>query len=120
MGWQETRNGGEEEDGRVLVPGAEVGHLVLWRLRDYTGDNRWGAADAESGDLEVIAAAVLGRSGHTGYSAAFDKAVTHPVGDPLILDRVRLGKEWRGFGLGPILAAEAKRDELHLMQHCAQ
>lgn len=99
----------EEGDGGASAPGAEVGHLMLWRLRDYTGDDRWEAADAESGDLEVIASAVLGRSSDTGYSAAFDKAVEHPVGDLLILDRVTLDRAWRGFGLGPVLAAEAIR-----------
>lgn len=101
----------EEGDGGGHAPAADskIGHLILWRLRDYTGDNRWEAADAESGDLEVIVSAVLGRSGRTGYSAAFEKAVTHPVGDLLILDRVSLDKAWRGFGLGPALAAEAIR-----------
>ncbi|MFJ8749935.1 hypothetical protein ACIREO_11445 [Streptomyces sp. NPDC102441] len=99
----------EDENSRAPAAGTEVGHLILWRLRVYTGDNRWEAADAESGDLEVIASAVLGRSGHDGYSAAFEKAVTHPVGDLLLLDRVSLDKTWRGFGLGPALAAEAIR-----------
>ncbi|WP_208860829.1 hypothetical protein [Streptomyces griseoflavus] len=99
----------EDEESRAPAAGAEIGHLILWRLRDYTGDNRWEAADAESGDLEVIAAAVLGRSGREGYSAAFEKAVNHPAGDLLILDRVSLDRAWRGFGLGPILAAEALR-----------
>jgi GNAT superfamily N-acetyltransferase len=101
----------EEEDGGSHAPaaGSKIGHLILWRLRDYTGDNRWEAADAESGDLEVIVSAVLGRSGRTGYGAAFEKAITHPVGDLLLLDRVSLDKEWRGFGLGPALAAEAIR-----------
>ncbi|WP_367038157.1 hypothetical protein [Streptomyces sp. Je 1-332] len=101
----------DEEDGDSHAPaaGTEVGHLILWRLRDYTGENRWEAADAESGDLEVIASAALGRSGRDGYSAAFEKAVTHPVGDLLLLDRVSLDKVWRGFGLGPALAAEAIR-----------
>lgn len=101
----------DEEDGEshAPAPGTEVGHLILWRLRDYTGDNRWEAADAESGDLEVIASAVLGRSGRDGYSAAFEKAVTQPVGDLLLLDRVSLDRAWRGFGLGPVLAAEAIR-----------
>ncbi|MBB5938949.1 hypothetical protein [Streptomyces zagrosensis] len=81
-----------EGDGGGRAPAADskIGHLILWRLRDYTGDNRWEAVDAESGDLEVIVSAVLGRSGRTGYSAAFEKAVTHPVGDLLILDRVSL------------------------------
>ncbi|MGI5405194.1 hypothetical protein ACQEV9_00210 [Streptomyces chartreusis] len=99
----------DDRDSQAPAPGTKVGHLILWRLRDYTGDNRWEAADAESGDLEVIASAVLGRSGYDGYSAAFEKAVTHPVGDLLLLDRVRLDKDWRGFGLGPVLAAEAIR-----------
>jgi GNAT superfamily N-acetyltransferase len=31
------------------------------------------------------------------------------LGDLLILDRVSLDRAWRGFGLGPILAAEALR-----------
>jgi GNAT superfamily N-acetyltransferase len=99
----------EDDEGRAPAPGARVGHLILWRLRDYTGDSRWEASDAESGDLEVIAAAVLGDSGLTGYNASFEKAITHPVGDLLILDRVNIEKAWRGFGLGPILAAEAIR-----------
>ncbi|MEU6926962.1 hypothetical protein [Streptomyces sp. NPDC046631] len=99
----------EGENRQTPAAGTKVGHLILWRLRDYTGDNRWEAADAESGDLEVIASAVLGRSGHDGYSAAFEKAITHPVGDLLLLDRVSLDQAWRGFGLGPVLAAEAIR-----------
>ncbi|SEP02238.1 hypothetical protein [Actinacidiphila rubida] len=105
--WEE-----EEEDSDSPAPaaaGTRIGHLVLWRLRDYTGDNRWEVADAESGDLEVIAAAVLGRSGRTEYNAWFEKAITQPVGDLLILDRVTLDKAWRGFGLGPFLAGEAIR-----------
>jgi hypothetical protein len=99
----------EERESHAPAPGTEVGHLILWRLRDYTGDNRWEAADAESGDLEVMVSAVLGRSGRDGYSAAFEKAVTQPVGDLLLLDRVSLDRAWRGFGLGPVLAAEAIR-----------
>ncbi|MET9378833.1 hypothetical protein ABZX98_32650 [Streptomyces sp. NPDC002992] len=99
----------EAANSHAPAPGTKVGRLILWRLRDYTSDNQWEAADAESGDLEVIASAVLGRSGHHGYSAAFEKAVAQPVGDLLILDRVSLDKAWRGFGLGPVLAAEAIR-----------
>lgn len=32
----------EEEDkgGHAPAAGTEIGHLILWRLRDYTGDNR--------------------------------------------------------------------------------
>ncbi|PWG15483.1 hypothetical protein DF268_01420 [Streptomyces sp. V2] len=99
----------DEEAGHAPAPGSKVGHLVLWRLRDFTGDDRWEVADAESGDLEVIAAAVFGRYEGGDYSAEFEEAVMCPVGDLLILDRVHLDKTWRGFGLGPILAAEAIR-----------
>ncbi|MEV7069031.1 hypothetical protein AB0N97_40635 [Streptomyces collinus] len=47
------------------------------------------------------------------------EAIDSPVGDLLILDRVYLARPFRGLELGPALAAEAKRDELHLMQHGA-
>lgn len=63
-------------------------------------------ADAQSGDLESIAATVLDDG---EYSAAFQEAIDCPVGDLLILDRVFLALPWRGFGLGPVLAAEAIR-----------
>ncbi|WP_405468117.1 hypothetical protein [Streptomyces anulatus] len=86
--------------------GSEVGRLSLWRLRDYTGTDRWMVADAESADLESIASTVLD---HDEYSAAFEEAIECPVGDLLILDRVFLTKPWRGFGLGPVFAAEAIR-----------
>lgn len=88
--------------------GTQIGYLSLCRLRDYTGDNRWVAADAESADLESIASTVLDpRTGQ--YTDAFDEAIECPVGDLLILDRVFLDKPWRGFGLGPVFAAEAIR-----------
>ncbi|MFD7645799.1 hypothetical protein ACFV4P_34735 [Kitasatospora sp. NPDC059795] len=103
----------EEEIGDDRDPdlAPAVGRVRLYRLRDYTGGDRWSAADAESGDLEVIASTVLRgvRSGDSGYSRAFEKQIECPVGDLLILDRVHLDKEWRGFGLGPVIAAEAIR-----------
>lgn len=86
--------------------GSEVGRLSLWRLRDHTGADRWMVADSESGDLEGIVSTVLD---HDEYSAAFEEAIECPVGDLLILDRVFLTKAWRGFGLGPVFAAEAVR-----------
>ncbi|MGW1094222.1 hypothetical protein ACWD5W_00370 [Streptomyces sp. NPDC002455] len=90
----------------LVDTGNEVGHLSLWRLRDHTGADRWMVADAQSGGLESIAATVLDDS---EYSAAFHEAIDCPVGDLLILDRVFLALPWRGFGLGPVFAAEAIR-----------
>ncbi|MGX1784934.1 hypothetical protein ACWIGF_27850 [Streptomyces diastaticus] len=88
-------------------PGSEIGEIILYRLRTYTGNNRWAVADAHSGDLETIASAVLADNGHD-YNDAFDETI-ESFGDLLILDRVRLDKTWRGFGLGPYCAAEAIR-----------
>ncbi|SOD91520.1 hypothetical protein [Streptomyces sp. Ag109_G2-15] len=105
---EECPQGCSEACEQAIEEGTEIGHLLLCRLRDYTADNRWEAADAESGDLESIASTVLDpRTGQ--YTDAFDEAIECPVGDLLILDRVFLDKPWRGFGLGPVLAAEAIR-----------
>jgi GNAT superfamily N-acetyltransferase len=105
---EECPHGCSEACERATEEGTEIGYLHLCRLRDYTADNRWEAADAESGDLESIVSTVLDpRTGH--YTDAFDEAIECPVGDLLILDRVFLDKPWRGFGLGPILAAETIR-----------
>ncbi|MEU3400789.1 hypothetical protein [Streptomyces filamentosus] len=90
----------------LVDDGTQVGYLRLWRLRDYTGADRWMVADSESGDLESIVSTVLDQG---EYSAAFEEAIECPVGDLLILDRVHLAKQRRGFGLGPMLAAEAIR-----------
>lgn len=102
---------GEDEDSDLPEQpalGASVGGIMLYRLRDVTGRDRWQVADAHSGDLEVIASAVFSRK-HGTYAKAFDKAIEMPFGDLLILDRVRLDTAWRGFGLGPLCAAEAIR-----------
>ncbi|MFB7669027.1 hypothetical protein ACFC1R_34810 [Kitasatospora sp. NPDC056138] len=87
----------------LIRNGTIIGHLILWRLRMLTGADPWEAADAESGDLESIAAAVFEDG---DYCEAFEEAIDG-FGDLLILDRVYLSKPWRGFGLGPIFAAEA-------------
>ncbi|MGW6471385.1 hypothetical protein [Streptomyces nigra] len=63
---------------QLIDDGSEIGWMRLWRLRDYTGADRWMVADAESGDLESIAAAVLDNG---EYSAAFQEAVDCPVGE---------------------------------------
>nr|BEK71433.1 hypothetical protein KPHV_86600 [Kitasatospora purpeofusca] len=86
--------------------GPQVGELALYRLRADTGQSRLMVADGESGEMLSIAEAVLDGG---QYSADFENAVESPFGDLLILDKVFLEKPYRGFGLGPILAAEAVR-----------
>ncbi|MFJ9448469.1 hypothetical protein ACIRRH_42730 [Kitasatospora sp. NPDC101235] len=92
--------GDEDEDG------PQAGELTLYRLRDYTGHSRLTAADSESGELLSIAEAVLDGN---DYNEEFQKAIDMPVGDLLVLDRVYLDPTYRGFGLGPLFAAEAIR-----------
>ncbi|MGA6227230.1 hypothetical protein ACPESV_43675 [Streptomyces umbrinus] len=105
---EECPQGCSEACERAVEEGTEIGYLLLCRLRDYTADNRWEAADSESADLESIASTVFDpRTGQ--YTDAFDEAIECPVGDLLILDRVFLDRPWRGFGLAPVLAAEAIR-----------
>lgn len=103
---EECEDGCTDACEQLIEHGSEVGHLRLWRLREDTGADRWMVADAVSGDLESIVSAVLDGE---EYSAAFEEAIEMPVGDLLILDRVFLSRPWRGFGLGPLFAAEAVR-----------
>ncbi|MEV7282959.1 hypothetical protein AB0O01_00040 [Streptomyces sp. NPDC093252] len=103
---EECEGGCTEACDALIEDGSEVGYLRLWRLRDDTGANRLLVADGQSGDLESIAARVFDGA---EYSDAFQEIIECPVGDLLILDRVFLSKPWRGFGLGPVFAAEAVR-----------
>ncbi|MFI6662946.1 hypothetical protein ACIBL8_46550 [Streptomyces sp. NPDC050523] len=74
---EECAGGCTDACQQLIEDGSEVGRLRLWRLRDYTGADRWMVADAESGDLESIASAVLDDG---EYSAAFQEAIDCPVG----------------------------------------
>lgn len=105
---EECADGCTDACQQLIDNGSEAGSgwLRLWRLRDNTGADRWMVADAQSGDLESIAATVLDDG---EYSDAFQEIIDCPVGDLLILDRVFLARPWRGFGLGPVFAAEAIR-----------
>lgn len=85
-----------------------VGRMVFVRVRMVGPDHPWEAMDAHSGDVARIGESVLDVA--TGqWSADFEKALAHPVGDLLVMDRVVLEPDWRGFGLGPALAASAIR-----------
>ncbi|MFD9060853.1 hypothetical protein ACFVZ3_04970 [Kitasatospora purpeofusca] len=73
------------------APGSPVGRVSLYRLRADTGHNWWYGVDAHPGDLEIIASAALTRNGRS-FATAFEKAVTMPAGDLLVLDPVHLAK----------------------------
>ncbi|PWJ05475.1 hypothetical protein DKG34_22200 [Streptomyces sp. NWU49] len=108
--WDECEGGcGTEVCERFMEEGREIGELHLWRLRDRTGMSSWEVAnDDGSWELMSMLSSVLDpRTG--AYSPEFQETVGRPDGDVLVLERVRLREEWRGFGLGPVLAAEAIR-----------
>ncbi|MFP8959028.1 hypothetical protein ACLIYP_00360 [Streptomyces nanhaiensis] len=85
-----------------------VGRMVFVRIRMFGPGHPWEAMDAHSGDVARIGESVLDVAGGE-WSARFEKALAHPVGDLLVMDRVVLEPDWRGFGLGPALAAAAIR-----------
>ena len=100
---EECPQGCSEACERAIEEGTEIGYLLLCRLRDYTADNRWEAADAESGDLESIASTVLDpRTGQ--YTDAFDEAVESNAQDLWI--SLGLAREGRTFPNDPVMVIE--------------
>lgn len=85
-----------------------VGRMSFVRIRMFGPDHPWEAMDDYSGDVARIGESVLDVA-EGEWSKEFEQALAHPVGDLLIMDRVVLEPDWRGFGLGPVLAASAIR-----------
>ncbi|MEU5416691.1 hypothetical protein [Streptomyces clavifer] len=77
-----------------------VGRMSFLRVRMFGPDNPFHAMDSYTGDVSRIGERVLDVA-RGGFA--------HPVGDLLVMDRVILEPEWRGFGLGPVLAGAAIR-----------
>ncbi len=86
----------------------EIGSMRLFRLRMDERFSPFPFSDAEGYDVGlshlVLGVYDLGRG---GYRQEFRDAVTDCDGDLLVLFDMRLDPAWRGFGLGPVLAAEA-------------
>ncbi|MFF4962321.1 hypothetical protein [Streptomyces sp. NPDC001222] len=92
----------EDDDGATH----EAGSMVFHRVRLTQGMNAWTAMEEESEELSEIANALLDPD--TGYfTAEVDQQLAYVGTDLLVMDRVTLSPHWRGFGLGPVLAAEA-------------
>ncbi|MFF4012763.1 hypothetical protein [Streptomyces sp. NPDC001717] len=93
--------------------GTPIGDMEFVRIRDYTRDPAWEAADSHTGDIEKIVSVctdptyVMTPGLH--WSPAFEERIDVPAGDLLIMDRVRIEPQWRGFGIGALAAAEAIR-----------
>ncbi|WP_328561043.1 hypothetical protein [Streptomyces coelicoflavus] len=86
----------------------EIGSMRLFRLRMDERFSPFPFSDAEAYDTDlsnlVLGVYDLGRG---GYRQEFRDEMTTCDGDLLVLFDMRLDPAWRGFGLGPVLAAEA-------------
>ncbi|MEV6582729.1 hypothetical protein AB0M92_31725 [Streptomyces sp. NPDC051582] len=93
--------------------GTPIGEMSFVRIRDYTADPAWEAADSYTGDIEKIVSVctdtAYAMTPGLHWSPAFEERIDVPVGDLLIMDRARIDPQWRGFGLGALAAAEAIR-----------
>ncbi|MER6782204.1 MULTISPECIES: hypothetical protein [unclassified Streptomyces] len=93
--------------------GAPIGAMEFVRIRDYTRDPAWEAADSHTGDIEKIVSVCIdpayAMTPGLHWSPEFEERIDCPAGDLLIMDRAFIEPQWRGFGLGALAAAEAIR-----------
>ncbi|MGW6940315.1 hypothetical protein ACWGF3_15160 [Streptomyces xanthophaeus] len=91
--------------------GTPIGSMNFVRIRDFTADPAWEAADSHDGDTEKIVSVctdpAYAMTPGLHWSPEFEDRIECPVGDLLIMDRVRIEPPWRGFGIGALAAAEA-------------
>jgi len=93
--------------------GTPLGHMSFVRIRNYTANPAWEAADAHTGDIEKVVSvctdSAYAMTPGLHWSAEVDEVIDAATGDLLIMDRVHLDPQWRGFGIGALAAAEAIR-----------
>lgn len=97
----------EEDDPEG--PGERIGwaHFVVVDVRGLrdAGEHPYHAMDAESGDLETVAAVLLTSEPEEFDDYGADLELVHPLGRLLVLDRARVDPGYRGHGLGPAMVA---------------
>ena len=85
---------------------SHVGDMIIVVVDVYQTRDPFGLLDGEDADLGVIAGTVF--DARTGQLDPDLDDLLEPLGDRiLILNSVRLIPEWRGFGLGVLLAGTA-------------
>ncbi|MFD7079080.1 hypothetical protein [Streptomyces sp. NPDC059918] len=86
--------------------GTPIGAMEFVRIRDYTRDRAWEAADSHTGDIEKIVSVrtdpAYAMTPGLHWSPEFEERIDCPVGDLLIMDRAFIEPQWRGFGLGAL------------------
>ncbi|MFJ9601801.1 hypothetical protein [Streptomyces althioticus] len=90
--------------------GGDIGSLTVLRLRqdERFSPHPWSGPEADADHFETFHA-VLGcyDLGAGGYRQVFRDTMTSADGDLLVLTRIHLDPEWRGFGLGAVVASQA-------------
>ncbi|MEU7729685.1 hypothetical protein AB0B78_31300 [Streptomyces sp. NPDC040724] len=101
------------DDECRLTGGTPIGEMSFVRIRDFTKDPAWEAADSHTGDIEKIVSVctdpAYAMTPGLHWSPEFEERIDCPAGDLLIMDRVWLRPEWRRFGIGALAATEAIR-----------
>lgn len=87
-------------------PDSHVGSLELVRVDPYRHADTALILDSYDADLGLIAATVLDTT-HGGLARDLDDRLEAHGNDLLIIHELRLEPEWRGHGLGPLLAGLA-------------
>ncbi|MFF8918945.1 hypothetical protein ACF08M_38000 [Streptomyces sp. NPDC015032] len=94
--------------------GIEVGSMTFFRVHVDRGQNAFWALEEETEELYEIARAVLDPD--TGnFNESANEELEYVGSGLLVMDRVTLDEDWRGHGLGVVLALEAI---LRLMPGC--
>ncbi|MEU0911291.1 hypothetical protein [Streptomyces althioticus] len=90
--------------------GGDIGSLTVLRLRqdERFSPHPWSGLEADADHFEAFQT-VLGcyDLGKGGYRQVFRDTMASADGDLLVLTRIRLDPEWRGFGLGAVFASQA-------------
>ncbi|GAA3711623.1 hypothetical protein GCM10023082_06810 [Streptomyces tremellae] len=86
----------------------QVGVLELVKVRWGGSQNPFWAMEEESQNLYEIAQTIFNQE-RTGFTEEFEELAEWGGSDVLVLDKAEIVDSWRGFGLGPMLAADAFR-----------
>lgn len=86
--------------------GPEIGSFTFYRLLDDGRGGALAAAEVEDTGLYHMVLPLTGWNG-PGLEQDLEPYVTKPSPDLLVMYRARLEPQWRGFGLGAYIAAEA-------------
>ncbi|WP_405908724.1 hypothetical protein OG742_30410 [Streptomyces sp. NBC_00828] len=98
----------------TAVEDVTVGSMTFFRVHLDRGRNAFWAMEQETEELYETAQVLLDRE--TGnFTDEVSELLDYVGSDLLVMDRVTLDEEWRGHGLGAVLAMEAV---LRLMTGC--